>query len=184
MRKSACPACFKVPSPFTYAYSVVVVIFKRRATSAALAFESAIAVIAIIMVARSIFRGRPPRRPRALAAARPACVRSAMSSLSNSALCSAPHKADFGSDTIEKNVREDQLKIIKYNHLIANLMIFHNCHTMTQAFKELEAEGIKLTPELAAAFSPYRTHHANRFGMYELRERDLEPIDYGVTFHM
>lgn len=78
-------------------------------------------------------------------------------------------------------MREDQLKIIKYNHLIANLMIFHNCHTMTQAFKELEAEGMKLTPELAAAFSP---HHANRFGMYELRERNLGPIDYGVTFQM
>ncbi len=92
--------------------------------------------------------------------------------------------AYFGSDTIEENVREDQLKIIKYNHLIANLMIFHNCHTMTQAFKELEAEGMKLTPELAAAFSPYRTHHANRFGTYELRERDLEPIDYGVMFQM
>ncbi len=92
--------------------------------------------------------------------------------------------AYFGSDIIEENVREDQLKIIKYNHLIANLMIFHNCHTMTQALKELEAEGMKLTPELAAAFSPYRTHHANRFGTYELRERDLEPIDYGVTFQM
>ena len=65
-----------------------------------------------------------------------------------------------------------------------SLMIFHNCHAMTKAFKELEAEGIKLTPELAAAFSPYRTHHANRFGKYELRERDLEPIDYGVTFQM
>ena len=92
--------------------------------------------------------------------------------------------AYFGSDTIEENVREDQLKIIKYNHLIANLMIFHNCHTMTQALKELEEEGMKLTPELAAAFSPYRTHHANRFGMYELRERNLEPIDYGVMFQM
>ncbi len=106
MRKSACPACFKVPSPFTYAYSVVVVIFKRRATSAALALESAIAVIAIITVARSIFRGRPPRRPRALAATSPACVRSAINSRSNSVLCDALHKADFGSDTIEKNVRK------------------------------------------------------------------------------
>jgi len=50
-------------------------------------------------------------------------------------------------------VREDQLKIIKYNHLIANLMIFHNCHTMTQAFKELEAERKSLqtrTQELQA----------------------------------
>lgn len=88
----------------------------------------------------------------------------------------------FGSDTIEDNVRDNQLKIIKYNHLIANLLIFHNCHTITQAFKELDAEGFPLTPELLAAFSPYRTHHTNRFGMYELRERKLEPIDYGVTF--
>jgi hypothetical protein len=79
-------------------------------------------------------------------------------------------------------VRENQLKIIKYNHLVANLLIFHNCHTMTQAFKELEAEGMQLTPELLAAFSPYRTHHANRFGMYELRDRKLGPIDYGATF--
>lgn len=90
----------------------------------------------------------------------------------------------FGSDTIEDNVRENQLKIIKYNHLISNLLIFHNCHTITQAFKELEAEGFQLTPELLAAFSPYRTHHTNRFGTYELRERELEPIDYGVTFHL
>jgi TnpA family transposase len=88
----------------------------------------------------------------------------------------------FGSNTIEDNVRENQLKIIKYNHLIANLLIFHNCHTITQAFKELEAEGFQLTPELVAAFSPYRTHHTNRFGMYELREWELETIDYGVTF--
>ena len=92
--------------------------------------------------------------------------------------------AYFGSDTIEENVRENQLKIIKYNHLIANLLIFHNCHTMTQALKELEAEGMQLTPELLAAFSPYRTHHTNRFGMYELRERELGPIDYSVTFQM
>jgi len=36
----------------------------------------------------------------------------------------------FGADTITENVRDDQLKIIKYNHLIANLVIFHNCHTV------------------------------------------------------
>lgn len=81
-------------------------------------------------------------------------------------------------------MREDQLKSIKYNHLIANLMIFHHCPTMTQAFKEREAEGMKRTPELAAAFSPYRTHHAHRFGMYALRERNVGRIDYGVTFRM
>jgi hypothetical protein len=35
---------------------------------------------------------------------------------------------------------------------------------------------------LLGALSPYRTHHINRFGMYELRERKPAPVDYGVTF--
>ena len=92
--------------------------------------------------------------------------------------------AYFGADAIEDNVRDNQLKIIKYNHLVANLVIFHNCHTMTRALKEIEAEGIVLTPELLAAPSPYRTHHINRFGVYEVRDREPAPVDYGVVFEM
>jgi len=88
----------------------------------------------------------------------------------------------FGNDTITENVRDDQLKIIKYNHLISNLVIFHNCHSITQALKELEAEGMKLTPELIAGFSPYRTSHLNRFGLFELKERHPLPVDYGIMF--
>jgi hypothetical protein len=57
----------------------------RMATSAATALRSAMAAMAIMRVERSILRGRPPIRPRARAAARPAMVRSAISSLSNSA---------------------------------------------------------------------------------------------------
>lgn len=90
----------------------------------------------------------------------------------------------FGADNIAENVRDDQLKVIKYNHLIANLVIFHNCHTITQALKELEAEGMTLTPELLAVFSPYRTHHLNRFGLFELKERHPAPVDYGVGFEI
>ena len=90
--------------------------------------------------------------------------------------------AFFGADTIQDNVRDNQLKIIKCNHLIANLLIFHNCRTITLALKELETKGVRLTPELLGALSPYRTHHINRFGMYELREREPPPVDYGVTF--
>ena len=88
----------------------------------------------------------------------------------------------FGDDTITENVRDDQLKIIKYNHLIANLVIFHNCHSITQALKELEAEGMELTPELIAGFSPYRTSHLNRFGLFELKERYPLPVDNGIMF--
>ena len=88
----------------------------------------------------------------------------------------------FGDDTITENVRDDQLKIIKYNHLISNLVIFHNCHSITQALKELETEGMKLSPELIAGLSPYRTSHLNRFGLFELKERNPLPLDYGIMF--
>jgi TnpA family transposase len=91
--------------------------------------------------------------------------------------------AYFGSDTIEDNVRENQLKVIKYNHLIANLLIFHNCYTITKALKELENEGMQLTPELLSALSPYKTH-PNRFGMYELRTRKIDSINYDTTFNI
>jgi hypothetical protein len=62
------------------------------------------------------------------------------------------------------------LKVIKYNHLIANLLIFHNCKSMTQALKELQDEGLILTPEILRVLSPY-LQHPSRFGTYELRDR-------------
>jgi hypothetical protein len=37
---------------------------------------------------------------------------------------------------------------------------------------------------LLAALSPYRTHHINRFGMYEVHDREPAPVDYGVIFEM
>lgn len=89
----------------------------------------------------------------------------------------------FAADLIQENVREEQLKIIKYNHLIANLLIFHNCKSMTQALKELQDEGVALTPEILRALSPYR-QHPSRFGMYELRDRDVGPIDYDVQLDL
>ena len=52
--------------------------------------------------------------------------------------------------------------MIKYNHLIANLLIFHYCLTITLTLKELETEGMRLTPELLGALIPYRTHQINR----------------------
>jgi TnpA family transposase len=90
----------------------------------------------------------------------------------------------FGADSIAENVRDDQLKVIKYNHLIANLVIFNNCQTITQSLKELEAEGKTLTPELIASFSPYRASHLNHFGLFELKERNLLPVDYEIKFGM
>ena len=89
----------------------------------------------------------------------------------------------FASDLIQDNVRDEQLKVIKYNHLIANLLIFHNCKSMTQALKELQDEGLTLTSEILQALSPYR-QHPSRFGRYELRERMAEPVDYDVRLEL
>jgi len=60
------------------------------------------AAIANINVVRSIFLGLPPNRPRARAAVRPARVRSAMSSRSNSAFCRELHKAEFERNLIRE----------------------------------------------------------------------------------
>ena len=54
---------------------------------------------------------------------------------------------------------------------------------MTQALKELQDEGVVLTPEILRALSPYR-QHPSRFGMYELRDREAGPIDYDVQLDL
>ena len=89
----------------------------------------------------------------------------------------------FATDLIQENVRDEQLKVIKYNHLIANLLIFHNCKSMTQALKELQDEGMVLTPDILRALSPYR-QHPSRFGTYELRDREAGPIDYDTKLDL
>ena len=89
----------------------------------------------------------------------------------------------FAADLIQDNVRDEQLKVIKYNHLIANLLIFHSCKSMTQALKELQDEGMTLTSEILQALSPYR-QHPSRFGTYELWERETGPVDYDVRLDL
>ncbi len=73
------------------------------ATSAAIDLGSLIADIAIFSVVRVTFRGRPPFLPRARAAARPARVRSIISSRSNSASAAKIPKHSRPFD-----VRDDQ----------------------------------------------------------------------------
>lgn len=75
----------------------------------------------------------------------------------------------FGENgIITENQRHEQHKIIKYNHLVANLLILHNANSMTEIINELKAEGYHITPEILASISPYRTHHINRYGRYTL----------------
>ena len=75
----------------------------------------------------------------------------------------------FGGDSvIAENVRDEQRKFIKYNHLVANLLAFHNIVAMTDAARRMEAEGFEVRDECVAELSPYQTERINRFGHYAL----------------
>ena len=82
-----------------------------------------------------------------------------------------------GEGIVRQNNREEQRKIIRYNHLVANLVVFHNVVSMTQTLQKLIDEGQVVTPEIMARLSPYKTEHINRFGNYELQfDRIPQPI--------
>jgi hypothetical protein len=60
--------------------------------------------------------------------------------------------------------------MVKYNHLVANLLIFHTAVGMTRALEEIAANGhgATITPDALAGTSPYLNEHLNRFSSYEL----------------
>jgi TnpA family transposase len=86
-----------------------------------------------------------------------------------------------GEGIIASNDREQQRKIIKYNHLVANCVIFYNVFAMSRVLQELAQEGHLFTDEVLAALSPYKTEHINRFGQYQL---DLTRIPPTLTYDL
>ncbi len=72
----------------------------------------------------------------------------------------------FGHDTIERNDPAEQEKIIKFNTLLANCVIFHTALDMTTVLRQLAAEGWEMTPAAVAALSPYIRERIKRFGEY------------------
>ena len=79
--------------------------------------------------------------------------------------------------------RDEQRKMVKYNHLVANLLIFHTAVGMTRALNDLAADGhgAAITPEALAGTSPYLNEHLNRFGSYEL---DLSKLPAPLPFEL
>ena len=72
----------------------------------------------------------------------------------------------FGGDSvIAENVRDEQRKFIKYNHLVANILAFHNIVSMTKAIDRL-----KTTPlDVRLRTQPSRPRSATRT---KLKARD------------
>ena len=80
---------------------------------------------------------------------------------------------------IAENDRDRQRKLIKYNHLVANCLIFHNVQAQTRILRQLAAEGEGFDDATLSQLSPYLTEHVNRFGKYTLNlDRDSPAPDY------
>lgn len=81
--------------------------------------------------------------------------------------------------------RDGQRKIIKYNHLVSNCIIFYNVFHITKILQELIMEGHKIEEDTIAALSPYITQHINRFWRYNLDLNRKPPnIDYNLSLAM
>ncbi|MDE1999957.1 MAG: Tn3 family transposase, partial [Burkholderiales bacterium] len=79
---------------------------------------------------------------------------------------------------IADNDPEEQEKIIKYNDLVANAVIFHNVVDQTRIIRQLKQEGIEVKREDVATLSPYITSHIKRFGDYIIDSDAIpEPLD-------
>lgn len=73
----------------------------------------------------------------------------------------------FGDDgKIKHNDPVEQEKRIKYNDLIANLVMLHNVIDMTSILQQLKHEGYAVNAKTIARISPYLTDHIQRFGEY------------------
>jgi TnpA family transposase len=88
-----------------------------------------------------------------------------------------------GEGIIADNDPEEQEKVIKYNDLVANAVIFHNVVDQTRILRELKQEGFPVNREDVATLSPYVTTHIKRFGDYIIdAEAVPEPIDPSLPF--
>jgi TnpA family transposase len=85
----------------------------------------------------------------------------------------------FGGQVLEENNRDEQRKLIKYNHLVANCLIFYNVCSMTQALHKMRKEGVHVNADTLSRLSPYIMQHINRYGEYRIDlNRQSPPIDY------
>ena len=86
----------------------------------------------------------------------------------------------FGGDgVISDNLRFSQRKIIKFNHLLANMLISHTVVHQTKAVNKLREDGMEIPDEVLAGFSSYWRDHLNRFGVFTIdMGRIVDEIDY------
>ncbi|WP_433501761.1 transposase (plasmid) [Sphaerimonospora sp. CA-214678] len=80
----------------------------------------------------------------------------------------------FGGKLIGHNDPDYQEKVVKFNELIANCVIYSTACDITDAANQLAAEGHPVDTDDLATISPYITHTVRRFGNWTL---NLTPPD-------
>jgi hypothetical protein len=60
-----------------------------------------------------------------------------------------------GGSLVSEGVRDEQRKFIKYNHLVANLLIYYDVVTMPKALERLAADSHTFDEDLVFCISPY-----------------------------
>ena len=79
------------------------------------------------------------------------------------------------------NLLHEQMKVIKYNNSVANLVLLHNVESMTLTLQDLKDFGHHIDHEILKGLAPYRTDHINRVGDYTLDfERQVSPMSYNA----
>ncbi len=87
----------------------------------------------------------------------------------------------FGGDVINTNDRDEQRKRIRFNHLLANLVMFETTADLTRALRQLRLEGVEVPNEVLGHMSPFVREHINLLGEYQLSfEQQAEPLEFGL----
>ncbi len=82
----------------------------------------------------------------------------------------------FGNNgVLADNDPAEQEKLIKFNTLLADLVIFHNALDIMDVVRGLVAEGWTITAGQLGALSPYLRAHISRFGSYATDELGHRP---------
>lgn len=77
---------------------------------------------------------------------------------------------------VADNLKFNQKKIIKYGQLVANMVMTHVVAHMTRSTNILKKDGVEVRDEVLRHYSPFRTGHINRLGLFQM-DVDRKPID-------
>ena len=92
---------------------------------------------------------------------------------------------NFGGEILQENDPEEQEKLIKFNNLVANALIFQNVIDQTRIIKDLVDDGFNVKAADLMTLSPYLTSHIKRFGDYVIDLTETPPdLDIEYTFSL